>query len=53
MPTDTAKRLELPPVRTYELPGGPLARDLAEVEVAVLAEFQRGSAQDGGTGSGR
>lgn len=46
-------RLALQPVRSYAVPGGPLARNLGEVEVARLAEIMRGGDDDGGYGGGR
>ena len=46
-------RLALQPARSYAIPGGPHARDLGEVEVAILAEVIRGGDDDGGAGSRR
>lgn len=53
MSQDTDKRLSLQPDRSYELPGGPLAKSLGKVDVKVLAEVRRGSADDNGTGDRR
>ncbi len=39
-------RLSQPPLRTYEVPGGPYAKDLAEVTVTKLAEIERGGPND-------
>lgn len=47
------KQLALQPTRSYSFPGGPLAQNLGEVEVAILSEIQRGSSDDRGTGSRR
>jgi hypothetical protein len=44
--TDRAARLALPPARSYHIPGGPLAVDLGEVDVAKLAEIDRGGEHD-------
>lgn len=46
-------RLSDLPNRTYEVPGGPYAKDLGEVQVKVLAEFKRGSDCDRGVGDRR
>ena len=53
MSASTDKRTSLQPARTYQVPGGPLARDLGEVEVKVLAETTRGGPNDGGYGQRR
>ncbi len=50
---DADRRLAQQPARTYRVPGGPLARDLGEVEVAVLAETTRGGPNDDGFGERR
>ena len=50
---DVDRRLELQPARTYMVPGGPLAKDLGEVEVAVLANTTRGGPNDAGYGDKR
>ena len=39
-------KVELQPPRSYAIPGGPAARSLAEVEVKVLAEIERGGPDD-------
>lgn len=44
--TERAARLALQPAREYLIPGGPLARDLGAVDVAKLAEIERGSSRD-------
>lgn len=41
-----AKKLALTPNRTFQVPGGPVAKDLAKVNVAVLADFRRGESED-------
>lgn len=46
-------RYSLPPPRTYSVPGGPLAKDLDEVNVYKLAEIIRGGADDFGVGDKR
>ena len=46
-------RNSLQPNRTYEVPGGPYARDLDEVDVKVLAKIQRGGRDDAGFGQRR
>lgn len=46
-------KIEQQPPRTYSIPGGPLARDLGEVEVAQLAEIKRGGDDDAGYGNRR
>lgn len=47
------KTLATQPVRTYQIPGGPLASALGEIDVAVLAPIKRGSGDDRGVGSSR
>ena len=44
--TDKAARTSLQPARTYAVPGGPLARDLGEVDVYKLSEIARGGEHD-------
>jgi len=44
--TDRAARLSLQPARSYAVPGGPLARDLGQVDVKKLSEIERGGAHD-------
>lgn len=44
--SEKAARLSLPPARTYEVPGGPYARDLGEVDVYKLSEVARGGPDD-------
>lgn len=44
--TERAARTSLPPVRSYELPGGPYASGLAPISVAKLAEVERGGERD-------
>lgn len=39
-------KLSLQPPRTYQIPGGPAARNLGKVEVKVLAEIERGGPDD-------
>jgi hypothetical protein len=51
--TGKVKRTSLRPNRSYELPGGPYADDLGEVEVKNLAEIERGGAGDAGVRNGR
>ena len=46
-------RLAQQPARSYEVPGGPIARDLGTVEVAKLAEIVRGGEGDSGYGDRR
>ena len=54
MSTDRAEaQLALTPARSYHFPGGPTAKDLAEVQVNILSEVKRGSDQDRGIGSRR
>lgn len=50
---DQKKRYSLTPNRSYLIPGGPHAEDLGEREVKILAEFKRGSEEDGGVGNRR
>lgn len=40
------KTLGLQPTREYFIPGGPLAKNLADVDVKILAEIKRGSEKD-------
>ena len=47
------KKLETQPERTYEIPGGPYAKDLGTLNVYRLADFKRGSADDRGIGNKR
>lgn len=49
----TSPRLDLQAVRSYEIPGGPLAKNLGATTVKILADFQRGSDQDKGYGARR
>lgn len=44
--TDRPARTTLQPLREYEMPGGPLARDLGAVDVIKLAEIERGGPRD-------
>ena len=44
--SERAVRTTLPPARSYEIPGGPFARNLGTVEVAKLAEIERGGEYD-------
>ncbi|MDO8614628.1 MAG: hypothetical protein Q7T33_02690 [Dehalococcoidia bacterium] len=44
--TSKAARTSLPPARSYEVPGGPLAKDLGKVDVYKLAEIARGGEHD-------
>lgn len=44
--SDEAVRLSQVPARSYEIPGGPLARDLGSVDVYKLAEIARGGKND-------
>jgi len=56
MPAPTKEpdnRHTLPPLRTYHIPGGPLAKNLGEVEVIKLAEIVRGGEGDAGYGDKR
>lgn len=46
-------RQALQPARSYELPGGPYAKSLGSVDVAVLSEIVRGGEGDSGVGSKR
>lgn len=49
--TSTAdRRLSIQDTRTYQVPGGPLAKNLGETEVKVLAEIRRGGPYDGEAG---
>lgn len=52
-PVETSKtaRTTLQPARSYEVPGGPLARDLGSIDVYKLAEVARGG--DGDVNAGR
>lgn len=43
---EKAARTSLPPARTYAVPGGPLAKDLGEVDVCKLSEIERGGPHD-------
>lgn len=52
-PVPRDNRTSLQPARSYELPGGPYASGLGEVDVKVLAEIKRGSDEDRGVGSRR
>ena len=45
--------LSIQPPRSYAVPGGPAARNLAETEVKILAEVERGGPDDRGYGSKR
>jgi len=56
MATDTPtedNRQSLQPARSYQLPGGPYAKDLGTIEVKVLAEIKRGGDDDRGYGHRR
>lgn len=53
MALDPTKRYSKPPDRSYELPGGPIAENLGEVQVKILADFKRGSVDDQGVGDKR
>jgi len=44
--TGQVKRISLQPARSYELPGGPYAKDLGSIDVKILAEIERGGAGD-------
>lgn len=44
--TDRAASTSAQPARTYEVPGGPLARDLGPVDVEKLSEIARGGEHD-------
>jgi hypothetical protein len=46
-------KLSQQPPRSCEIPGGPKARNLGEVEVKKLAEIERGGPDDRGFGSRR
>lgn len=46
MTLDPKKTYSLLPTRTYSVPGGPLAKNLGEVEVKKLADIRRGDAED-------
>lgn len=46
-------RRSLQPTRSYAIPGGPQARNLGETTVKVLAEIERGGADDFGYGNRR
>lgn len=52
-PPGYSSKTTLTPNRSYELPGGPYARNLGKVEVKILAEIERGSPDDAGYGSRR
>lgn len=43
---ETVGRTSLQPAREYEMPGGPLAKDLGSLNVKILSEFARGSGDD-------
>lgn len=51
--TGKARRTALQPARTYEVPGGPYAKNLGEVQVEILAEIERGGEGDRGYGNRR
>lgn len=42
----SAARTSQQPPRSYEVPGGPLAKDLGKINVYKLSEIARGSADD-------
>lgn len=43
-------RTTLTPTRSYEVPGGPHARNLDKVEIKITSEFERGGDEDIGAG---
>ncbi|MQA64498.1 MAG: hypothetical protein GEU76_01130 [Alphaproteobacteria bacterium] len=45
-PPGRDNRTSLPPVRSYMVPGGPLARNLDEVKIVKLATIERGGKDD-------
>jgi hypothetical protein len=45
-PKDYGNRTTLAPTRSYEVPGGPAARNLDKVEIKILAEIARGGEDD-------
>lgn len=47
MPSDAEKTLSIQPTRSYQIPGGPYAKNLGETTVKVLAEVRR---EDDGAG---
>lgn len=51
--TGKAQRTSLQPARSYQLPGGPYAKDLGKLNVKVLAEIARGGDGDSGYGDRR
>lgn len=44
--TGRAERTSQQPPRSYEVPGGPLARDLGTINVYKLSEIIRGGLED-------
>jgi hypothetical protein len=51
--TGKPRRLSDLPPRSYEMPGGPYAKDLGKTNRYVLAEIRRGGDEDQGYGSKR
>lgn len=45
-PLPRDNRYSLQPARTYEVPGGPYAKDLGSIDVLKLAEIVRGGPDD-------
>jgi hypothetical protein len=52
-PEGYGNKTTLTPTRSYELPGGPAARNLGNTEVKILSDFERGSDEDRGFGNKR
>ena len=46
MSLDPKKTYSLQPTREYEIRGGPLAKNLGEVDVKILAEIVRSGPED-------
>jgi len=53
MPSKTKKTLSQLPPRSYQIPGGPQAKNLAPTTVKVLAHIQRGGDEDRSGNRGR
>lgn len=45
-PPQQTNKTSLQPTRTYQVPGGPLAKNLGSVDVYKLADIERGGDKD-------